>query len=133
MPPHETDAILHAAQRHAYASLVRTDGWRLYMGYLLKRLDTLKRRARNPENSDHLRSFFLGCEQQIEEIMAFVYKEADEENPLDIERKAILTRLAGMPSKVMPAEQGPHEDGRGRDVPAPPVRRSRRTYTGGVE
>lgn len=125
----DVDAVRQAAQRHAYASLVRTDGWRLYMEYLLKRLDTLKRLRRNPENTDHMRSFYIGCEQQIEEGMAFVYKEADEDSPLEAERKSLLTRLVGMPYTAIPEEQIEQQT----QEDEPPVRRSRRAYAGGVE
>lgn len=129
IPVSDTAAVHAAAQRHAYASLVRTDGWRLYMEHLLKRLDILKRLRRNPENTDHMRSFYIGCEQQIEEAMAFPYKEADEEGPIESERKALLMRLAGMPYKTIPEEQAKQQEQEDK----PPVRRSRRAYAGGVE
>lgn len=129
MPPSDVDAVRQAAQRHAYAALVRTEGWRLYMVRQLRDLAVCEKTTDSPEYSDHMRSMRLGEARRIREEIAYVYKAADEENPLEAERAALLGRLAGMPYTDIPLPAPPLEQG---ETPPPP-RRSRRAYAGGVE
>ena len=122
-------ALRQAAERHAFASLIRTDGWRLYMARLLADVDSLEQAKYSAEHSEHTRSLLLGRLYQIDRDIKWVYEQADEENPLKTERKALLTRLAGMLYKEMPKteeDQAPEQE-------EPIRRRSRRAYAGGVE
>ena len=130
MPPNDIAALRQAAERHAFASLVRTDGWRLYMVFLLQEQDRLEQGKFSAEHSELSRSQLLGRLYQIDRDIKWVYEQADEENPLKAERKALLERLVGMLHKPMPeaAEQKEPDAGEGA-----PRRRSRRAYAGGVE
>ena len=130
MPPNDIASLRQAAERHAFASLVRTDGWRLYMSFLLQEQDRLEQSKFSAEHTEHSRSQTLGRLYQIGRDIQWVYEQADEENPLKMERKALLERLTGMLYKALPeteeqkALQGEEEQ---------PRRRSRRAYAGGVE
>ena len=130
MPPNDIHALRQAAERHAFASLVRTDGWRLYMGRLLADVDNLEQSKYSAEHSEHTRSLLLGRLYQIDREIKWVYEQADEENPLKMERKAILELLAGMLHKPMPEAVAQKESGAEEEAPR---RRSRRAYAGGVE
>ena len=126
--PDDAAALRHAAEHHAFAALVRTDGWRLYMARLLADVDNLEQAKYSAEHSEHTRSLLLGRLYQIDRDIKWAYEQADEENPLKTERKALLARLAGMLYKEMPKteeDKAPEEE--------PIRRRSRRAYAGGVE
>ena len=130
MPPADTDAVRQAAQRHAYASLVRTVGWRLYMARLLEEQDRLEQAKYSAEHSEHTRSLLLGRLYQIDRDIKWVYEQADEDNPVKMERKALLERLTGMLYKPLP-EAVEQKQPQGEEEQ--PRRRSRRAYAGGVE
>ena len=130
MPPNDIAALRQAAERHAFASLIRTDGWRLYMVRLLADVDNLEQSKYSAEHSEHTRSLLLGRLYQIDREIKWVYEQADEENPLKMERKAILERLAVMLHKTLPE---PEEQKTPQGEEEHPQRRSRRAYAGGVE
>ena len=130
MPPNDIHALRHAAERHAFASLIRTDGWRLYMAFLLQEQDRLEQSKFSAEHTEHSRSQTLGRLYQIGRDIQWVYEQADEDNPLKMERKALLERLTGMLYKALPeAEEQKPPQGEEEQ----PRRRSRRAYAGGVE
>ena len=126
---YDAAALRHAAERHAFASLIRTDGWRLYMARLLADVDNLEQAKYSAEHSEHTRSLLLGRLYQIDREIKWVYEQADEESPLKTERKALLTRLAGMLYKEMPKT----EEDKAPEQEEPIRRRSRRAYAGGLE
>ena len=130
MPPNDAPALRQAAERHAFASLIRTDGWRLYMVFLLQEQDRLEQGKFSAEHTEHSRSQALGRLYQIDRDIKWVYEHADEENPLKMERKSLLERLAGMLHKPLPE---PEEQKPLQGEEEQPRRRSRRGYAGGVE
>ena len=130
MPPNDIAALRQAAERHAFASLVRTDGWRLYMTFLLQEQDRLEQGKSSAEHNEYTRAQMLGRLYQIGRDIQWAYEQAGEDNPLKLERKALLERLVGMLYKPIlePTEQ--KESSAEGEVPR---RRSRRAYAGGVE
>ena len=130
MPPNDTAALRDAAERHAFASLVRTDGWRLYMAFLLQEHDRLEQGKFSAEHTEHSRSQTLGRLYQIGRDIQWAYEQAGEDNPLKLERKALLERLAGMLYKSMPEAAEQKQEDTEAEAPR---RRSRRAYAGGVE
>ena len=130
MPPNDIAALRQSAERHAFASLVRTDGWRIYMAFLLQEQDGLEKVKFSAEHNEYTRAQTLGRLYQIGREIQWVYEQAGEDNPLKLERKALLERLAGMLYKPMPEAVAQTEPGEKEDVPR---RRSRRAYAGGVE
>lgn len=128
MPPSKNNAILQAAQHHAFAHLVRTEGWRLYMARLLTTLWAMDRNKGSSELTDHGRSKLMGRREQILMDITYVYKEAGEDNPLEFEHKAILARLTTLQHTAMPTANGQKDED---EVVIP--RRSSRHYAGGVE
>lgn len=129
MPPNPDAAVQKAAQRHAYAQLVRTEGWRLYMAHLLTMLAAIDRGEGDAVLTDYERAKVQGRKEHILREIAYVYREADEENPLEAERKATLARLTSMLYKTMPEPQAPPPAP--PQAPEAPPGRSRR-YAGGV-
>ena len=129
MPPNDINPVRRAAQHHAFANLVRTDGWRLYMGFLLEEQGHLEQGKYSAEHAEHTRSQMLGRLYQIDHEIKWVYQQAGEENPLKVERQALLERLTGMLYKPMPETQAQEAKPSEPGIP----RRSRRIYAGGVE
>ena len=130
MPSNDISALRQAAERHAFASLVRTDGWRLYMAFLLQEQDGLEKVKFSAEHNEYTRAQTLGRLYQIGREIQWVYEQAGEDNPLKLERKALLERLAGMLYKPMPEAAEQKELGAEEEAPR---RRTRRAYAGGVE
>ena len=130
MPPNDIAALRQSAERHAFASLVRTDGWRLYIAFLLQEQDGLEKVKFSAEHNEYTRAQTLGRLYQIGRDIQWAYEQAGEDNPLKLERKALLERLAGMLYKPIPAAAEQKEPGAEEEAPR---RRSRRAYAGGVE
>lgn len=135
MEQNDTAAVKAAADRHAFATLIRSEGWRLYMARLLGMLWNIDHSEGAPEATDHQRSKLTGRKEQILMDITWVYKQADEGNPLEAERKAMIDRLTAIQYAQMP--ESPPQDieaeaQRDRQIEAQ-LRRSRRMHAQGVE
>ena len=135
MPQNDVAAAKSAAERHAFAVLIRSEGWRLYMARMLTALWTLDNREGSADATDHQRSKMAGHREHILMDIAWVYKQADEMSPLEAERKAMLERLTAIQHADLPEAQAPNTEAiaeRDRQVERQ-LRRSRRMHAQGVE
>ena len=135
MPRNDIDAARSAAERHVFAALIRSEGWRLYMAHLLTILWNLDHSEGSADATDHQRSKFSGRREQILGDIAWVYHQAEETNPIEAERKAMIERLTTIQYAALPVTSVPDSEAitkRDRQVEAQ-LRKSRRMHAQGVE
>lgn len=135
MPQNDVASPKSAAERHAFAVLIRSEGWRLYVARLLTMLWNLDRSEGSADATDHQRSKLAGKREQILMDIAWVYRQADETSPIEAERKAMIERLTAIQYAAFPEVAAPDAkaiEARDKKIEAQ-LRRSRRMHAQGVE